>query len=278
MILKENYKDLTWVAFDTETSGKYPLAAEICEIAATKWKGGKIIGEYQSLCKVSKPMSDFVISIHNITNEMLKDAPTITEAVKGFHEFIQGSVLLAHHAPFDMGFLAPEFEKLKLPLPEAPVVCTSLLSRKVILDSENHRLQTLIGHLNLPKRQAHRALSDAESCMDVALKCFEKLEEKNDDITLGRICEVQGVNLHWQDYSILQLKQKPEYRSIIEALESGSDVQIVYMGGSRPGEKRTVTPMGLVRKTQTDDFLIAQDKPGEHPKRYFLNKIKSASL
>lgn len=277
MLLQKKWQDLTWVAFDTETSGKYPLGAEVCEIAAVKWRDGKVIDEFQSFCQVSEPMSDEVIAIHNITNDMLKGAPSIKKVVTDFNQFIDGSILLAHHAPFDLGFLAYEFENYNIPLPTPPVVCTSLLSRKVIIETPNHRLQTLIKHLDLPKRQAHRALSDAEGCLDVAMKCFARLQEKHPDLTLGKICDTQSKPLYWAEYSIDQLRQKQEFRAIIEALKAKEQVQIIYMGGSRPGEKRTVTPLGLVRTSINQEFLVAQDDPNEHPKRYFLDKIKSST-
>lgn len=273
MILKKKWSELTWVAFDTETTGKYPLTAEVCEIAAVKWRGGQVIDQFQSLCQISEPMNAEVIAIHNITNEMMVGAPPMSKVIRDFASFVDGSIPLAHHAPFDMGFLAIEFEKYHLPLPVNPVVCTSLLSRRVIIESENHRLQTLIKHLNLPKRQAHRALSDAESCLDVAMKCFEKLG----DVSLGKICDVQGKTLLWQDYSIDQLRQRVELRAIIEALQAKEQVQIVYMGGSRPGEKRTITPLGLVRTSVNQEFLVAQDDPNEHPKRFFLDKIGASN-
>lgn len=271
-MLSKKWRELTIVAFDTETTGKYPMGAEICEIAAVKWRDGKIVDQFQSLCRVSQPMSDEVIAIHNITNEMLVGACDLAHAMSEFHKFIDDSILLAHHAPFDLGFMAYEFEKLRLNFPAHPVVCTSLLSRKVIIDSPNHRLQTLIKHLQLPSRQAHRALSDAEGCLDVALKCFEKLGE----VTLGHICEVQTKTLNWIDYSIDQLWQKQNYRAMIEALKEQDLVQIEYMGGSRPGHRRTVRPIGLVRSPD-QDFLVAIENEGEHPKRFFLDKIRASA-
>src|ERR1700677_4644319 len=100
------WRDYTYVAFDTETSGKFPLVAEIVEIAGVKWQRGKVIETYQTFVKPQRPMGESVIRIHHITNEMVEDAPRIHEVLPGFDAFIQGSVLMAHHAAFDMGFLA----------------------------------------------------------------------------------------------------------------------------------------------------------------------------
>ena len=53
-----SWKNKTWISFDTETTGKYPLGSEVCEIAAVKWKDGKIIDEFQSFCAISEPMGE----------------------------------------------------------------------------------------------------------------------------------------------------------------------------------------------------------------------------
>ena len=59
--LSRKWKDIVWVGFDTETTGKYPLEAELCEVAAVAWKNGEFIGEFQSLVKPSQPMGEEVI-------------------------------------------------------------------------------------------------------------------------------------------------------------------------------------------------------------------------
>jgi DNA polymerase III subunit epsilon len=268
------WREATLVGFDVETSGKYPLEAEICEIAAVKWQGGKIIDTFQTLVATTRPMSKEVIAIHNITNEMLVGAPKISEAIVKFHTFIQGAYLVAHHAPFDLGFLAPEIERAKLPLPKNHVFCSSLLSRKAFKESENHKLQTLIKFFNLEQGQAHRALDDAKACLEVGMRVFAKIGQ---DVSIEDILEYQEAKLPWQSYALADLISHKVFSVLIEALRDRKQVQIVYSGGSRPGEPRTVHPLGLVRNP-LDDYLVAAENLDEIPKRYFLNKIKAARL
>src|ERR1700733_9646745 len=104
---------------------------------------GKVIETYQTFVKPNRPMGEAVIKIHHITNEMVADAPKIEEVLPTFHSFIEGAVLMAHHAPFDMGFMAIEYEKMSLPLPLAPVLDSCILGRKAFPKSINHRLATL---------------------------------------------------------------------------------------------------------------------------------------
>lgn len=264
----------TFIAFDLETTGKYPLDAEICEIAAVKWRNGEIVSTFQTLVKPTVPMSDFVISIHNITNEMVASAPPLSAVLKNFYDFIQDGYMIAHHAPFDMGFLAHEFEKANLVLPARPVFCSCLLARNIVPECENHRLVTLVKHFGVEAGQAHRALDDAKACLQVALKCFEKVGE---NARLTELFQLQGGDIPWSQFSIQALRSHAVYQKLVEALEKKVDLQIIYNGGSRPGVPRTVKPLGLVRSLD-DDFLVATDGTDENPKRFFLKKITGAAL
>ncbi len=276
--LKTLWLDATFTAIDLETTGKYPLDAEICEMAAVKWQGGKIIGEFQSLIKPTFRMSDEVIAIHNITNEMVETAPVLSEKLADFHRFIDGTFVLAHHAPFDMGFLAWEFEKARLLLPTLPVFCSSLLSRHLNANVPNHRLSTLAAHFKIDAGAAHRALDDARACLHVGLKYFEKMgpEAKISDL-LG----VQTTQLPWSRFSIDALTEREHYRTLVRALRDRREVYITYEGGSRPGQSRKVFPLGLVRNPEAD-FLVATEGNNEgddvKPKRYFLDKVTAASM
>ncbi len=270
------WEDFTYVSFDTETSGAWPLGDEVCEIAAVKWKNGQVIDEFQSLVSVSKPMSDFIITIHGITNEMLVGAPKMPDVAKKFREFIEGSVMVAHHAPFDMGFMALEFEKNNLAFPLPPVLCTSLLSIVLFPDYENHKLQTLVQEMNLTKGTAHRALDDSRACGAAFFKCLEKIGAGR---PLKDIFETQVHVLRWPRFSIREIEQYEVFAPIIEAIKKGINVEIVYGAGTHADQTRVIKPLGIVR-TLDGDFLAAPGDPGgpyKH-KRYYLKRISKSSL
>ncbi|KHD89263.1 MAG: DNA polymerase III subunit alpha [Bdellovibrio sp. ArHS] len=260
--------DYTFVAFDTETSGAYPVGHDIVEFGAIKWFQGEEVGRLQFLLKPREPMTDFIIGIHGITNEMVQDAPAMADKIHEIHSFIKGSVVMAHHAPFDMGFLAAEFEKYHLSLPPEPALCTSLLSRKWIHGVENHKLQTLVKHLTIDGGQAHRAYDDAKSCLYVALACFQKMDP---NVTLTDAIKSQGKNLWWRDYSLAALNES-KFVLLKQAILAKQDVDMVYMGGSAKGEVRRVTPIGIVRNPD-GDYLQAFCHKEKTPKRYYLNRI-----
>lgn len=272
MFQEQNWRDLTLIAFDTETSGKYPLSAEICEIAAVKWRGGQVVETFESLIKPSQPMGAEVIAIHGITNEMVENAPSISERIGDFHRFIAGGVVVAHHSPFDLGFVAHEFEKAGLALPQEPALCSSLLSRKLFPESQNHRLQTLIKFFDLPQGTAHRALDDTKACLEVALRCLEKAGE-----TLDHAFLAQGGAITWQRFSMNEIAQRPAVRALMDAIRDRKRVSMVYTSGSSPGVPRIVHPEGLVRSLD-GDFLVAYDEKDQRSKRYYVEKISEANV
>lgn len=270
---EQKVTELPLVAFDLETSGAYPLSSDIVEFAAVKWQGGQVIDTYQCLFKPPKPMSDFIITIHGITNEMVADAPTIESKIHELHAFLSGSVILAHHAPFDLGFITWEFEKAGLTIPNDPVVCTSLLSRAVFPEMINHKLQTLIRALDLHKGSAHRALDDSKACLELGLKCFERM---GPETTLKAALARQTKNLDWINFS-LKLVAPQTVLTIAEAVRRGLALDIVYDGGSLKGKVRRVTPEGIVRNPD-GDFMQAICHIDRSSKRFYLPRVQDLSL
>lgn len=273
MNLELPLKEYSYVAFDTETSGAYPVGHDVVEFGAVKWFQGQEVGRMQFLLKPRELMTDFIIGIHGITNDMVANAPLISEKILEIHDFFRGSVVLAHHAPFDLGFLTIEFEKARLPLPMEPALCTSLLSRKLINGVENHKLQTLVKHLNIEGGQAHRAYDDAKSCLYVALDCFNKLGE---NATLSQAIKSQGKNLWWKDYALISVSES-KIKILLEAIQTRKDIDLIYQGGSKKGETRRLTPIGIVRNPD-GDFLQAHCHTEQTAKRYYLNRIGDVAV
>lgn len=258
------------VAFDTETSGPYPLESEIVELGAVKWHQGKVIGQFQTLLKPSKPMAQENINIHGITNEMVADAPLMKDKIVSFCEFIQDSILVAHHAPFDLGFMAIEIEKAGLAFPNNVHFCSSLISR-ALLQTTNHKLQTLVKELALVGGDAHRAYDDAYACLQVFFKSAEKL----DTASLEKLKAVQAKKLTWADYSIL--KSNERIKSLANAIQNQKTIQIVYEGGQSKSKLRPITPKGIVRNPD-GDYVHAECGLDNQRKRFYISKILDIDL
>lgn len=270
MEFNQDINKYTFVAFDTETSGAYPVGYDIVEFGAIKWQNGKEVAKMQRLYKPREPMSDFIISIHGIKNEDVALAANIQSEIKEIYDFFKDSIVMAHHAPFDMGFIAYEFEKAQLPWPKDPVICTSLLSRKVITGTGNHKLQTLVKHFGIDGGAAHRAYDDAKSCLMVALECFKKMQTEC-SLTLEQVLSTQEKKLYWTDYALLTSRNKI-IEKLVSIILNKNDSEIRYEGGSQKGNLRTIKPLGIIRNPD-GDYVQAYCYKDKTNKRYYIDKI-----
>lgn len=273
MNLDENLRNYTYVAFDTETNGQYPIGSEIVEFGAVKWHGGRVLDSLQIFAKPKHPIPDAVIKIHGITNETLEQERPLSASLDRILKFIEGSVLVAHHAPFDLGFLAYALEESGYGIPDQPALCTSLLSRKWIPETTDHKLQTLVKELRIEAGTAHRALDDSRACLAVAEKCFERMPEGS---TLRQALKSQWKDLSWKNFSISAIKNQ-NIKNIIEAIQAHRDIDLMYGGGRNKGQTRRVRPNGIVRNPD-GDYLSAFCYTDQADKRYYLSKIMEAEV
>jgi DNA polymerase-3 subunit epsilon len=269
--LNNSWTQFPVVAFDTETSGAYAIESEIIELGAVKWFNGKIVDRFQTLLKPSKLLVESNIRIHGITNEMVVTAPKMSEKIKNFAEFIDGSILLAHHAPFDLGFLTIAFENHNITFPSTINMCTSLLSRALIATT-NHKLQTLVKELELTGGDAHRAFDDAYACLQVFFKCNEKLtHELIPDDSIQRLLAVQGKDLAFKNYAVLTAGD-PKLIALYDACLNEKELTISYLSGQTKGNPRKITPIGIVRNPD-GDYVHAFCHIDQQRKRFYMDKI-----
>ena len=166
-----------YVAFDLETTGLYARENEIIEIGAVKILKGEIIDKFSSfLCPVVKPIPKRITELTGITNEMVKDHTNRPQLLENFKSFIGDLPLVAHNSSFDMAFLKTAFEKSGLPV-ENNNLDTLYLSRLLVKETKDHKLNTLAKHFGIDQRNHHRALDDAGTCAKILNNLFEKLKD-----------------------------------------------------------------------------------------------------
>jgi len=161
--------DVTFVVVDLETTGGSAADSAITEIGAVRVRGGEVLGEFQTLVDPGGPVPAYIQVLTGITTTMLIGAPPIEEVLPSFLEFARGSVLVAHNAPFDVGFLKAAAARTDHAWPGFRVVDTVRLARRVVTRDEapNHRLGTLAALFRAQVTPNHRALSDARATVDV---------------------------------------------------------------------------------------------------------------
>ena len=173
--------ETTFVVLDLETTGSSPsMGAGITEIGAVKVRGGQIIGEFQTLVNPDGPIPAFITVLTGITESMLTPAPKIEEVFPAFLEFLgppQENVLVAHNAPFDIGFLKASAANQDYIWPKYQVIDTARLARQVLLRDEviNCKLGTLAQFFRTGTSPNHRALDDARATVDVLHGLLERV-------------------------------------------------------------------------------------------------------
>jgi len=170
----------TFVVLDLETTGGSPGVNAITEIGAQKVRGGQVIGEFQTLVNPGVPLPPFITVLTGITESMLIPAPKIDEVFPQLLEFLGSeaeTVLVAHNAPFDIGFLKAAAIKTDFSWPEYIVVDTVSIARAALGRDEvqDCKLATLAEFFGASIEPNHRALDDARATVDVLHGILERL-------------------------------------------------------------------------------------------------------
>ena len=168
----------TYVVFDVETTGLSAVYDKIIELAAVKMYKGNVIDTFEAFINPGVPLSQLIINLTGITDNMLKDAPSEAAVIPKFKEFCEDAILVAHNASFDMGFINKAYEHVGLPEAHNPVIDTLELSRFLHPQLKSHRLNTLAKRYNVSLEQHHRAVFDAETTGHL---CWIFLKEAKED-------------------------------------------------------------------------------------------------
>ena len=176
--------DTTFIVFDLETTWASPQnGSAITEIGAIAVRGGVVLGEYSTFVNPKSPIPEYITNLTGITDEMLAGAPEIGSAFAEFLQFLEvhgddtQAHLVAHNAPFDLGFLRAAAKNLSCPWPKFEVVDTVKLARLLIERSEiaNYKLGTLSQFFNTSALPNHRALDDVKTTVEVLHRLLERL-------------------------------------------------------------------------------------------------------
>ncbi|MBM7460461.1 DEDD exonuclease domain-containing protein [Rhodococcus coprophilus] len=170
-------RDTTFVVVDLETTGGRAGDDAITEIGAVKIRGGEVLGEFATLIDPGRAIPPHIVQLTGITTAMVYAAPKIEEVLPAFLEFAEGSVLVAHNAGFDVGFLKAATARCGAAWPRFPVVCTVKLARRVLGRDEapSVKLSALAQLFRVSTQPTHRALDDARATVDVLHALIERV-------------------------------------------------------------------------------------------------------
>jgi len=220
-----------FVVFDIETTGLNSHTNKIIEIGAVKIKAGRIIDRYSQLINPGISIPYHITEITSITNEQVANQPKIDEVIGKFVEFIGDAVLVAHNAPFDMGFIKRDIkEYLNIDL-ESSVIDTLQMARDLFPDFKKYGLGDLNKALGLALEKHHRAVDDSQATANMFIIFLEKYKEKGIEY-LKDINKGFEVNVKKQSLKniMVQVKTQEGLKNMYKLVSKG---HIKYFGNKK---------------------------------------------
>ena len=220
-----------FVVFDIETTGLNSHTNKIIEIGAVKIKAGRIIDRYSQLINPGMSIPYHITEITSITNEQVANQPKIDEVIGKFVDFIGDAVLVAHNAPFDMGFIKRDIkEYLNIDL-ENSVIDTLQMARDLFPDFKKYGLGDLNKSLGLALEKHHRAVDDSQATANMFIIFLEKYKEKGIEY-LKDINKGFEVNVKKQSLKniMVQVKTQEGLKNMYKLVSEG---HIKYFGNKK---------------------------------------------
>ena len=264
----------SFAIFDVETTGLYPYSGDrICEIAAIRFAlGSRKTERFHSLIDPGRPISEGAFMVNRITAQMVRGKPGIEEVLPGFLKFIEGNVLVAYNAGFDLGFLECALGGNRHILDDYRVIDALALARRLFPGIGGYSLATVASALGISSSKAHRAMSDTIMTLGVFKKELSTLESRGaktlDDISAiqrRRTVKIEAV----KDYKI---------QLIEEAIREEKRLSITYYSSwNNKTTKRVVTPKEIQEGFNTS-YLIAHCHLRDAERNFKLDGILDAKL
>lgn len=168
-----------FTAFDTETTGFSARDEKVIEIGAVKFDKNGLIDTYSVLINPNRKITPAITKITGISNDMVEECSLFASIAPSFLNFINDTKLVAHNANFDIGFINAELSRTEykcLTPSQCNCVDTLKITRRIFTELDTYKLQDLAKTFKIKVTAAHRAYDDARVCMEVLLKCFEKVD------------------------------------------------------------------------------------------------------
>ncbi|MGP1608546.1 MAG: PolC-type DNA polymerase III [Clostridium sp.] len=172
----ENISD-TYCVLDIETTGFSFRTDKITEFGIIKYKNGEIIDTFETFVNPEMPIPKEVVEVTHITDEMVKDAPKIDEVMPKVMEFIKGTILVAHNADFDIGFIRHNAKLLGYTF-DNMYIDTLRLAKQIYPELSRYRLGKIAEYLNIKVEVAHRALDDVKTLIKVFEDMIKRISAK----------------------------------------------------------------------------------------------------
>jgi len=268
--------DITVVALDTETTGLFPIMQRLVEIGAVRFRlDGRELAAFQQLIDPHISIPPGVQQVHGITDRMVRGKPTIEHVLPQFIEFLGApdTILLAHNALFDLGFLAIALIRLGIACPPHCVFDTLDMARRLYPTWPSHSLQNVAITLNVTNKAEHRALSDA--CLVKAIF----LTMLKDIPTVNTIADVMRVSqpFTFADAPVFAIEPPAGFEVLTTAITERCAITIAYESGWQRSGPRKITPR-LVLEVHGVAYVIAHCHLSDAERTFRLDRIRECWL
>ena len=179
--------EATYVVFDVETTGLSAIYNDLIQVAASKMYKGNIIAEFDEFINPGHPLSAFTTELTGITDDHVKNAKPLIQVLKEFQEFCKDTVLVAHNASFDVGFMNANYERHGLPKITQPVIDTLEFARNLYPEYKRHGLGPLTKRFGVALEHHHMANYDAEATGRLLFIFIKEVAEKHGVTDLARL-------------------------------------------------------------------------------------------
>jgi DNA polymerase-3 subunit epsilon len=263
---------VSFALFDVETTGlSAAYGHRVCEVACLRLCDGLEVGRFESLVDPGRPVSPGAFRVNRITADMLAGAPTFAEIAHPLLSLMEDAVLVAHNAPFDLGFLASELQLARLPPPEGPVIDTLILSRR-IYSLPSHSLSAVARFLEAPLEPVHRAMSDVQAMLFILERMLWELERRWAVTTLGQLIDFQGGSIPYPPAREIILPP-----AIAEAMASSGRVFMRYVDGRGQETERVVRPL-YVNEQRGYLYLVAHCYQRDALRTFRLDRVVEMAI
>ena len=270
--LRQPLAKTAFALFDVETTGLSPAYGDrICEVACLTVRDGREVGRFESLVDPGRPISPGAFRVNQITPEMLAGAPPFEAIAPSLLALMEGTVLVAHNAAFDLGFLAMELEIARVPPPEGPVVDTLALSRRAFSFASNS-LPAVARALDVETGPAHRAMGDVWTMGQVLDRILWELDRRWSVTTLDQLLDFQGGPIAYPHARALPLPP-----AIAEALQARCEVRMRYVDARGRETQRLVRPL-RVHEQRGYLYLVAHCHRAGAMRTFRLDRVVELAL
>ena len=266
-LVKTRLADAPIAVFDFETTGINPYSGHrIIEIGILTSIGGQVQETYETLVQPGRRVPEQASEINDIYDEDLEDAPLFVNIQPRVEALLENRVLVAHNAPFDLGFLHVEFRLARKDFAQGPVCDTVKLARSSY-SFPNNQLGTICAAFDIENKQAHRALADVEATFEVFQRFAQELGEGG-DATVEDWLKAQGGDVPAPESNHHDL---PGHHPVASALEERTSLEIEYRDKHGSGTKRVIDPLLC-----HGNLLIAHCHLRNEQRTFRLDRIQTA--